>query len=405
MRSPIQNESISHLLQAGHEHHRAGKLEAAEQAFRNAMELEPANTDARLNLGVILNELGRVDEGVELLSHLVKDHPKLAAGWVQLARAIVPRGFVWEGHDALRKSLKAKPDSHTLVVASMVLVMLNDLAAAESACQRALKLTPDSFSAWIQMGQVLAADGRKPAAASAFRRASEIEPHNAIAAFYLASLTPGADKAAAPPEYVRMLFDGYAERFDGMLVGTLRYRVPELLDGLFSRWFNCARGKNAAELTMFDAGCGTGLCGQWLAEYRGRLVGADLSPKMIEQARSRKVYDDLIVGDIVAELEKRPRGFDVIVAGDVLVYFGDLTQLFTAAANALRPGGAFLFSVESTADADYLLRSTQRFAHSKDYLNRLASANGLAVRVIEEDRLRVEKGKDVRGYLVLAEKP
>jgi predicted TPR repeat methyltransferase len=399
-----QNESISDLLRAGREQHRAGRLEEAEVSYRQALELDPTNTDVRLNLGVVLSEMDRAAEGVELLSRLLAEHPKLAAGWAQLGRAIVSQGFVWEAHDAIRRALKNKPDAHTLVVASMVLTTLDDLTAAESACRRALKMSPDSFSAWIQLGQVLAADGRKPEAAGAFRRASEIEPENEVAAFYLASLTPGADKMVAPAEYVRKLFDGYADRFDGALVGELRYRVPELLDELYSRWLARSGVETPGELQMLDAGCGTGLCGQWMNRYRGRLVGVDLSPKMIAQSKSRDVYDDLIIGDIVAELEKRPGGFDLIVAGDVLVYFGDLAGLFAAAAKALRAGGVFLFSVEAGSDADYVLRPTQRFAHSRDYLNRLAGASGMAVRVMEEATLRLEKGAKVGGDLVLAEK-
>ena len=78
--------------------------------------------------------------------------------------------------------------------------------------------------------------------------------------------------------------------------------------------------------------------------------------------------------------------------------------MFAAVASALRDGGVFLFSVEAAADPGYLLLPTKRFAHSKEYVNRVAASNGLVVRALEEDKLRIEKGADVRGYLVLAEK-
>jgi predicted TPR repeat methyltransferase len=125
---------------------------------------------------------------------------------------------------------------------------------------------------------------------------------------------------------------------------------------------------------------------------------------MIARAQGRELYDELIVGDVVADLQRRPGTLDLIVAADVLVYFGDLSRLFAAAAAALRPGGVFLFSVEASAGADFLLLPTHRFAHSMNYLHRLAVCSALSIRTTEEVVVRMDKGSEVRGYLVLAEK-
>jgi predicted TPR repeat methyltransferase len=89
------------------------------------------------------------------------------------------------------------------------------------------------------------------------------------------------------------------------------------------------------------------------------------------------------------------------VAADVLVYLGELTNLFGAVAGALRPGGMFAFSVEAAAEGDFRLLATQRFAHSTAYLRRLARVNGMAVNVTREAVIRQEKGEDVMGILML----
>jgi predicted TPR repeat methyltransferase len=157
-------------------------------------------------------------------------------------------------------------------------------------------------------------------------------------------------------------------------------------------------------MVMLDAGCGTGLCGVCLAKYRGRLIGVDLAPRMIGESRARGVYDELVVGEIVQELRRRSETFDLIVAADVLVYVGDLTEFFSAAAGALHEGGLLVFSVETAENGDFVLLPTQRFAHSIAYLERMAGANQLAVRMKEEAALRRDRGVDVRGYLVLMEK-
>jgi len=88
----------------------------------------------------------------------------------------------------------------------------------------------------------------------------------------------------------------------------------------------------------------------------------------------------------------------------VLVYIGDLTALFTTTAAALRPGGVFLFSAEAAQNHDYILLPTQRFAHAMQYLERIAAATGLTVRKTQAATIRLEKGQEVPGHLVLVQK-
>ena len=93
------------------------------------------------------------------------------------------------------------------------------------------------------------------------------------------------------------------------------------------------------DLDVLDAGCGTGLCGPLLAPYARRLVGVDLSERMLDQARARDVYDELVKGELTEYLAASAGTFDAIVSADTLVYFGPLEAVAEAAERALRPGG------------------------------------------------------------------
>ena len=104
-------------------------------------------------------------------------------------------------------------------------------------------------------------------------------------------------------------------------------------------------------LDVLDAGCGTGLCGPLIAPYARRLVGVDLSARMLAQARARNVYDELFKGELTAYLRDSAGAFDVIVSADTLVYFGPLEDVVAAAADALRPGGRLIFTVEELIGA------------------------------------------------------
>jgi predicted TPR repeat methyltransferase len=405
----MQSVEMTEILISGRENHRAGRLRDAEVAYHTVRKTQPHNAQAAIALGLVLSELGCNVEAIEVFGQVVIEHPNLAIGWVHLARAIAAEGFAWEAHDAISRAMKHKPDTEALLASSSVLMTLGNHAGAEKACRRALKMSPENATLWIQLGQILADDERRIPAAAAYQRALNIDPKNPTATFFLAALTAEGDGgSSAPPampqEYIRRFFDECAPRFDNLLVGTLQYQAPRLLEQMFGRWIAQAGSERAKPLTILDAGCGTGLCGQWLARHRGRLIGIDLSHKMIALSRTLRVYDELVAGDVVKELQKHSGALDLVVAGDVLVYIGDLTQMFAAVASALRKGGVFLFSVEAAADPGYVLLPTKRFAHSRGYVQRIASANGLAIRVIEEETLRLEKGAEVRGYLVLAEK-
>ena len=54
---------------------------------------------------------------------------------------------------------------------------------------------------------------------------------------------------------------------------------------------------------VLDAGCGTGLCGPLLRTRAKRMTGVDLSPKMIEWAAERGIYDRLAAEELTTFLE------------------------------------------------------------------------------------------------------
>ena len=79
---------------------------------------------------------------------------------------------------------------------------------------------------------------------------------------------------------------------------------------------------------------------------------------------------------------------------------GDLEPVFATCGQALRPDGLFAFSVEAAEGvASYVLRDTGRYAHSADYIRKLAEAHGLRVLSMDQVGLRKEKGAWMPGYI------
>src|SRR5205823_1806540 len=105
-------------------------------------------------------------------------------------------------------------------------------------------------------------------------------------------------------------------------------------------------------------------------------------------------------GHLLPVLQREAVAYDLIVAGDVLIYVGSLDEIFPAVARALRPGGLFAFSLERhDGDEDFVLQ--HRFVHNMGYIRRLAGEAGLTEKVVREFMLRA----DVRpGWLVVLQR-
>lgn len=122
---------------------------------------------------------------------------------------------------------------------------------------------------------------------------------------------------------------------------------------------------------------------------------------MLEIARQRQIYDNLVCSELIGFLQAQAKTFDLAVASDVFVYIRDLSGVFRHVRGALREGGFFGFSVEAGAEQDFVLRATRRHAHSRTYLRKLAEDHGFAFETIESQVIRQQDGIDVVGDLAI----
>lgn len=209
----------------------------------------------------------------------------------------------------------------------------------------------------------------------------------------------GLQPKTASRHYVRALFDGYAERFDHHLMVELSYQAPNLIVGMLGD--RLRRGRE----TVADLGCGTGICGPLLRRHSDCLIGVDLSPKMLELAKRKNCYDKLVRSNIVEFLDQQRDVLDLCVAADVLVYIGNLDEVFAAAFKALREDGLFAFTVEAVNGEGWTLQSTGRYVHSEAYVGALAKRHGFEVLGKKRAALRTQSDEPVAGFVWMLGKP
>jgi predicted TPR repeat methyltransferase len=178
---------------------------------------------------------------------------------------------------------------------------------------------------------------------------------------------------------------------------VLRYRAPEIA---------CAAvlelvGPSAAQWSVIDLGCGTGLCGPLIRHAARRLVGVDLSAAMLEKARAKGVYDELVQGDAVEVLARHADAFDVALCTDVMIYVGSLAPMFSAAGGALRPGALLAFTTEVHPGDGFVVDRTRRYRHSRGYVEQELARHGFALARVEPIVARYQSGEpDVQNLFV-----
>jgi len=261
------------------------------------------------------------------------------------------------------------------------------------------ELTPDQSDTWHAMGFAAQAVGRRDDARNAFAHYLEYRPEDATIRHILTALRDEAPPPRASNECILQTFSGFSSHYDAKMRDQLNYQAPECLQKLIRAEIGDAGG-----LEILDMGCGTGLAGVGLKERAARLVGIDLSPEMIEVARGRDIYDRLEVAEITEWLEQSTAQFDLIVACDCLVYFGDLQPVAAGAARRLKPGGWFVFTTERGEKYPFHLSDSGRYTHHSDHIHEVAASAGLVVSRLEVGFLRTERGVEVTGLLALLRK-
>jgi predicted TPR repeat methyltransferase len=276
-----------------------------------------------------------------------------------------------------------------------------DLPGAAELLLQALELTPGYASAWFALGEIREKIGDRAGAIEAFAKARDAGPEDRHGAGLHLIRLSGGSPAEMPAAYVRTLFDHYAEGFDRALMQGLGYRAPALL--LAAAEAICAEKRFSA---MLDLGCGTGLAGAAFRPIVDRLVGVDLSPGMVEQARAKQLYDRLAVDDVMHFLagEKTAGAiYDLVAAADVFVYLPDVTPVAAAAAAVLSPGGIFAFTVETHRGMGVMLGDALRYAHSADHVRAAIHDAGLMLLSLDSAATRTEKGVPVSGLVAVAQ--
>ena len=210
-------------------------------------------------------------------------------------------------------------------------------------------------------------------------------PENPLAHHTLASF--GGSSPAYDSAYSRTFFDNFASGYEETL-SHLNYCLPQKIKQLLE----------TVKGTVLDLGCGTGLIAETLASADNHFIGVDISSQMLEIARSKQLYQELINQDILAYLQSRPLPRpDLIIAADVFCYMAELGPVFNLCAPC-----PLCFSIEKGTANSSCLMPSGRYTHHPDYIKHLLTSAGYSKINQYDIILRQENHQDVPGLIYIA---
>lgn len=379
-------------------HYKTHDWKRAEICFQKALEFEPHNLEAHFNLALNFSAQSLFVSAKKQYEIVLKIHPEHPVAKFNLGLILIQDE---EYEDAIA-CLKDSPEPEGQYFLGNAYLESGQLDLATTAYEQCLKINPEHHHALHNLAIVFLRNQDQAAAQTTFAKVLSLNPKNITAAFMLRALSENSSEPIpkqAPLAYVKDLFDQYAHYYNEHLK-SLDYKTPQAMRSAVSPFlpFTCTR--------CLDLGCGTGWAGFVFHDAVRDLIGVDLSPNMLAQARQLNIYQSLHETDLISFLEQVTDPFDLLLASEVLIYQGDLSPIMALSHRALKPNGLFCFSIETHSKplADHWLQKTGRYAHHPHYITALAAEHAFLIQACEPCELRQHGNASLHGLIYVLQK-
>lgn len=381
--------------------------------YEKVYRLDKSSYIAVINLANTCYDLERYVKAIDYAKKALQLNPSSIDAYIILGNSYIELGKYEKAEENLLKALNFKSDNPWIYNAlSRLYQKTEDYENALNFGWKSVLFAGDALEDQnVNFGYMLyecAAEGKGELAKNYALKWQKAFEKNRVVQYMSASVLEDKKIKQANPEYLEKIFDIFAGDFD-LTLGGLEYMVPDLIGEDIQKHFQKELWQ---KINYLDLGCGTGLCGQKVKDILGwsNAVGVDISQKMLEQAKIKDVYNELIRSEIVDFLKNQNaiqgEKYHIVTASDVLTYFGDLRILFEEVAKSLKLQGVFVFSISENSKTkdDYLLMPSGRFVHQLDYVSKLLKKVGCEVVSSNRHPLRNEGDEVVYGYIITAKK-
>ena len=161
----------------------------AEKSARKAIELDAGNPFAYDQLGVALELNGKIgSETRDAYLKAISIEPEFALAYAHLGRLLRRNGKVNESTDAYSKAIVISKDVPTMILVADVLQSQQRYGDSEQLLRRALREDPKNPSALFLLGRALTIGGQYDEAEAILKKSVEISPNSFVSYVLLGSV-------------------------------------------------------------------------------------------------------------------------------------------------------------------------------------------------------------------------
>ena len=300
------------------------------------------------------------DRTVETTARALRDRELLRIVWADTGRRVL------KYHQTLDEALELAPDERALIT----VLLLRGAQAPGELRSRTERLHPFADRSAVETCLRRLSERPQPLVRELERRpgqqdprwihllgpAPEPAPGSAAAEPVVDRERPLAEGAEARDDRVRQTYAIVAQDYAETL-------ATELDDLPFERWLLDRVAAEAGARPVVDAGCGPGHVTAYLAAAGAHASGIDLTPEMVEQARTRFPELHFDVGDLTRLIRPATAdGWGAVLGWYCLIHLADseFSEGVAALARPLAPGGVLVLATHAGRE---VTRLTSWFEH------------------------------------------
>jgi tetratricopeptide (TPR) repeat protein len=165
-----------------------GKLNEAIPYCSEAVRLNPKSGKAQSLLGILLWKTGKKDEGLVYLTDGVSLDPHDANSHIRLGQALLERGEIDLARKHFTKAASLKADHRTLRQIADLMLQHGQVNSAIDYYRKAIKVEPSDYISFNNLASIMTQQGKTRQAVEYYRKALEINPNTVQSLIGLAEI-------------------------------------------------------------------------------------------------------------------------------------------------------------------------------------------------------------------------
>ena len=164
-------------LESAQHYFESGKLDQAVVQFRNSLEIDANFAEAHYGLGLIYLRKQNWPRAVQELNRAIDLQPENYAARVELAKLLIAGGSFEQAKEQVDWVLRTRPnDGKSHEAAADLLAAQSSFPAALQEAEKAVSLSPNDAGSYTKLGLMQLRNGQAEVAETSFRKAIDLDP-------------------------------------------------------------------------------------------------------------------------------------------------------------------------------------------------------------------------------------